>query len=153
MEETKTKKPSKDQDFIDVCEYIKSDILYYGDDMKITTKMALRVKGLASGQFIANKKHTPQANYDYKTILLTLKLCKGTILSAMHGKNFGNEMQKFNYIMAIVEGEINDVCLRLKRVEKSKEKVETMQLDNMENEGAEYKPKSKTVSKNLSELW
>lgn len=153
MSKTKPTKPRKDQDFRDVCEYIENEIMQYGEDMKLNKPMALRIKGLSNGQFMANKKHKPQANYDFKTILLTFKLCKGTILSAIHGKDFKNEMQKFNYCMAIVESEINDVCIRLKKVEKSKEKMETMQLDNMENEGAEYKPKSKEVNKKLSDLW
>lgn len=151
--DTEAKKPRKDQEFRDVCDYVKSEILCYGDDLKITTKMVLRIKGLAEGKFIANKKIKPMANYDYKTILTTFKICKGMILSAIHGKEFDNEMQKFNYIMAIIESEINDVALRLKKVERSKEKMEIMQLDNMENEGAEYKPKSKEVNKKLSDLW
>jgi hypothetical protein len=153
LSESKVVKPRKDQDFIDVCEYLRSEILGYGDDMKITKFMALRIKGLSNGKFIANKKTKPMAQYDFTTILFTLKICKGMILNGFSRNTFKNEAHRFNYCMTIVENEINDVCIRLKSAKKYKEKAETMKLDNMVNDGAEYTPKGKDTNKNLCDLW
>lgn len=153
LTEESTKKLRKDQEFRDLCDYVKDEIMEYGNDMKLTKQMILRIKGLTEGKFIANKKIKPMANYSFKTILYTFKICKSKILAAFYGKTFQNEMNKFNYCMVIVENEINDVAIRLKNVEKSKEKVETMKLDNMDNDGAEYKPKTEKVNIKLSDLW
>jgi hypothetical protein len=151
--ETQSKKPRKDQEFRDLCDYIKDEIMEYGNEMKLTKQMVLRIKGLAEGKFIANRKTKPLANYSFKVILYTFKICKSKILSAFHGKAFQSEMNKFNYGMAIIESEINDVAIRLNNVEKSKEKVENMKLDNMDNESAEYKAKTKDSNTRLSDLW
>ena len=149
----KTTKPRKDQDFRDVCDYIKKEILEYSEDMKFPKFMAMRIKGLASGTFYANKKIKPEASYDYKTILYAFKICRPKILASIRSKEFTSEQHRFNYLMCIVESEINDVVLRLKNVEKSKEKMEVMKMDNMSSEGAEYKTKTKDINIKLSDLW
>jgi len=46
----------------------KREIMGYTDE-KLPKYMVLRLKGLERGNFLANKKHTPMANYDFKIIL------------------------------------------------------------------------------------
>jgi len=139
----------------DLCEYVKKEILEYPNDMKFPKYLALRLRGLESGQFIANKKQTPQANYDYKTILITFKICKSKILQYFIGNQtkFKDERHKINTIMLFVENEINDVTIRLKNVKHSEDKIEKMKMENQTNEGSEYKSKTTQVNKDLDELW
>lgn len=147
-------KVRKDQDFRDLCDYVKASILEYSDDMKLPRFIILRLRGLEKGQFLANKKCEPYAKYDCKTILYTFKSCKLEISRGIKGKDFKNEQHRFNYIMVIIESNINDMVNRLNNVQKSKEKTESIALDHVESNSAEYKPKSKNVNiKELDTLW
>ena len=118
------------QDFETLYKYVKK-ILGYDDDMALSKFMVLRLKGLSEGKFHANKKIKSTANYDYKTIYLTFVYCKMDIQKALQTKTFQNEQNKFNYIMAIVENNINDVVIKLKNAKKSKE-VAQRQIDKVE---------------------
>ena len=111
------------QDFDKLYQYVKK-ILGYSDDMALPKFMVLRLKGLTEGKFMANKKTKSKASYDYYTIYLTFIYCKDKIQKALQTKKFTNEQNKFNYIMAIVENNINDVVIKLKNAKKSKEVAE-----------------------------
>ena len=120
------------QDFDKLYQYVKK-ILGYSDDMALPKFMVLRLKGLTEGKFMANKKTTSKASYDYYTIYLTFIYCKDKIQKALQTKSFTNEQNKFNYIMAIVENNINDVVIKLKNAKKSKQiaekQVEKIEID------------------------
>ena len=45
-----------DADWVELCEYIKLEILQYPDEMKYPRRLAVRIRGLLSGNFISNKK-------------------------------------------------------------------------------------------------
>ena len=140
------------QEFDKLYQYVKK-ILGYSDDMALPKFMVLRLKGLTEGKFMANKKTTSKASYDYYTIYLTFIYCKDKIQKALQTKKFANEQNKFNYIMAIVENNINDVVIRLKNAKKSKQvaekQVEKIEIDiptHMVNE----ETKVDTVDVNLN---
>jgi len=58
------------------------------------------------------------------------------------------------YICAIVEKEINDVYTRMQNAQKSKEKTKSINTDNIQHEGAEYKPVSNgEVNERLKNIW
>lgn len=148
-----SKKEETQNDWIDLYEYVKKDIMEYPNDFKLPKYMVLRLRGLAKGQFIANKKHKPIANYEYKTILYTFKACKLKIIDTIKNTVFNNEQHKFNYIMVVIENNINDMVIRLKNAKKSEEKTINIKLENHTHENAEYKTKSKNINKDLEELW
>lgn len=141
--------------WLELCDYVKKEIMGYSDDMKFPRFIALRLRGLSKGTFMANKKHKSLANYDYKTILYTFKACKLDIINGFKSNNtkFTNEQHRFNYCMIIIENNINDMVIRLQNAKKAKEKTETMEVDNLYHEGAEYKSKIKTENINLKDLW
>lgn len=138
--------------WFDMCDYIKYEILEYSKDMKFPKHLALRLKGLNEGNFIAKKCINPQANYTFDDIWLTFKIHKYDILNAFKSKEFKNENNKINYMMVIIESNINEVVLRRSKIEKSKEK--TKNIDVIENNGAEYKKKTEeTKNERLKDLW
>lgn len=141
--------------WISLCEYVKKDIMGYSDDMKFPKFIALRLRGLSKGQFMANKKQKPLANYDYQTILYTFKSCKLDILNGFKSNNtkFQNEQHKFNYALVIIENNINDMVIRLQNAKKAKEKAETIEVDNIYHEGAEYINRTREQNNNLKDLW
>ena len=140
-------------DWCELYEYVKKEIMGYTPDMKLTKNMVLRLKGLAKGQFLANPNQKPMANYEYKMILYTFKVCKVKILDWFRYNEikFQNEEHKFNSSMCFVEKEINDVVIRLKKTKKSQEKTESIDLTHMTNDVAEYTKKSKDTK--LNDLW
>ena len=109
--ENKKLSNSKSEDWIKLCHYVKTEILGYDNRMKFPRYLALRLQGLSKGQFIANKNHYINANYDYRIIIETFKKSKFKISKLTQNKTFKNEFSRINYIMAIVENELNDVVL------------------------------------------
>lgn len=144
----------KEITFNDLYEYVKCDILKY-TDKKVPKYMIMRLKGLADGKFMANKKTKPMAHYTNEQILMTFRVCKGDILSHIErNTSFKDEKHMFNYIMVIIESNINDVVNRMENAKKSEEKSKNMELTHQTHESAKYTTKS-TKKKNdrLKELW
>lgn len=150
---------SKDnnQNWLELCDYIKYNILEYTTEMKFPKFLALRLKGLSEGNFIANKKQKPNAKYSFNEILLTCKLCKVKIKAYFtnNSAKITDEKHKINLIMMFIEQEINDVVQRLNDKEKSEKKITELDLSNMNNDKAEYKPSSSTtkINEKLEKLW
>jgi len=134
-------------------QYVKKDILGYTDNMKLSKKFVLRLRGLSEGKFCSNNKIKPMAKYSFKTILNTFKIKKLDIMIALKTVNFNNEEHKMNYILAIIENSINDVVLKEKKIEKQEEKMEDIEINTSENK-ADYKRKTEAKkSKILNDLW
>lgn len=146
----------ENQDWKDLCSYVKYEILEYDKSLKFPRQLVLRLKGLNKGQFIANKKAEQQAEYSYETILLTFKLCKSKIRNYLHDNSvkIKDESHKINIIMLFVEKEINDVYLRIKAKEELQNKIDNLELDNQCHKGAEYKNNSEIKqNERLKNLW
>lgn len=148
-------KNKEHRDWCALYDYVKNEIMQYDKDMKLPKFMVLRLRGLHNGNFMANKNHKPQANYGYDVILLTFKACKYDILKYTSQNIFKDEQHKFNYIMVIIENNINDIVLRLKHRENQKNKIKNIDIDNIRRKNiAKYKKKSKKVNnKRLNDLW
>lgn len=151
MEEAK-KKVYKDQDWRDVYEYMKK-LMGYGKDIKLDTKKVLRLKGLSKGKFMANKSSENKANYPFKIILITMQINTVKINEYVKRTSFTDEDHKFNGIMGFVERGINDVMVRMLKVEKNNIKTDDIDLSRQTTASAEYKPKEKKVSKVSDKLW
>ena len=149
------KKERKDKDWIELCEYVKKEILEYDDNIKFPKHLALILKGIERGEYIGNNKHISNANYDYYTILCTFKLCKKKIVTYLHEneKRIHNEDHKINLIMKMIEPEINDVYIRIQRAKKTQSKVEQQSFDNQSNESAVYVKKTKEINKKMKKLF
>ena len=152
------KKDNKEYvDWCELFEYVRKEILEYDSNMKMPKYMILRLRGLRDGKFMANKKQSPLGSYEYKTILMTFKLCKSKINSYIQGNKskFNNEQHKFNGVMIIIENEINNVVEILKKSNKSENKTKSLELKHQVNDNAGYKSNNKKskINKNLEELW
>lgn len=133
--------------------YIRDNIMSYNSDIKLPKHAAMRLKGLHNGQFYYNKKTKPMANYPWEVILATAKICQPKIMYAISRKTFKSEIQKFNYVLAIIENNINDVYLRMKQVKKEQEAIAKIRDDITIDNSSRYKKKTKKEAKNLSDLW
>lgn len=131
--------------------YVKG-LLGYDENQALSSTMVLRLKGLLTNKFIENKNIEDGANYSYETILNTFKYCSTDIYRALRTNNFKNEMHRFNFVLKIVEKNINDVYMRMKSIEKAKEEAENATVEAPTHIGAEFKPKEKKKDK-FSNLW
>ena len=142
-------------DWYTLCDYIKYEILEYSPEMKFPQSLALRLKGLAQGNFMANKNIKPNASYTYEQILITAKICKPKIIDyfSKNSAKINGESHKINLVMMFIEKEINDVVLRLKQKEKNDNEISRMSFENHTEEKADYKTETINTKDKFDSLW
>ena len=145
----------ENKQWIELCEYVKKEILEYDENMKFPQYLALKLQGIKRGEHIANNTHKANANYDDYTILCTFKLCKKKIIEYLHENEIriADGRHKINLIMKMIEPEINDVYLRIQRAEKAKSKAEQQSFDNQSNDSAGYVKKTKEINGKMKKLF
>lgn len=135
-------------------QYVKNEILLYDSSQSIPSSLVLRLKGLTKGKYLENRNIEDKADYSYEIVLYTFQICKPSIMSAITGKTFKTEANKFNYICKIVENNINDVYLRVEKAKQSEEKIEKVDTNILSHNGGVYKKKTEELkNKRLNELW
>lgn len=139
------------QDWESLYYYVKN-LLGYDENQALSSTMVLRLKGLLTNKFIENNAIESTANYSYETILNTFKFCSPGIQKALRTGNFKDEQHKFNYILKIVEKNINTVYIKMKNSQKAKEEAKNTMVEMPIHTGAKFKPREKKVDK-FSNLW
>ena len=132
--------------------YVRKNIMGYDDNQALSSAMVLRLKGLLTNKFMENNNIQSTANYSYDTILNTFKYSSIDIQRALRTNNFKDESHKFNYILKIVEKNINTVYVRMKNAEKAREEAKNTTIEAPVHTGAEFKPKEKKKDK-FTDLW
>lgn len=132
--------------------YYVKNLLGYDENQALSRTMVLRLKGLSTNKFIENNAIESTANYSYEVILNTFKFCSVDIQKALRTNRFVNESHKFNYLLKIVEQNINTVYMKMRNLEKAKEEAKSAIVEAPTHIGAEFKPKEKKVDK-FSNLW
>ena len=140
------------QDWESLYMYVKSNIMGYDENQALSSTMVLRLKGILTNKFIENNNIESTANYSYETILNTFKFCSPDIQKALRTNRFADEQHKFNYILKIVEKNINTIYIKMKNVQKAKEEAKNTVVEMPTHIGAEFKPKEKKEDK-FSDLW
>jgi hypothetical protein len=148
-------KNKDNEQWLELCEYVKKEILEYDDNMKFPQYLALKLQGIKRGEHIANNNHMANANYDDYTILCTFKLCRKKIVEYLHEneKRIHDEKHRINIVIKMIELEINDVYLRIQAAEKTKLKVERQAFDNQLNKNAEYVKKTKEINEKMKKIF
>ncbi len=140
------------QDWDSLYTYVKSNIMGYDENQALSSTMVLRLKGLLTNKFMENNNIESTANYSYETILNTFKFCSSDIQRALKTNNFKDESHKFNYILKIVEKNINNIYVRMNNAQKAKEEAKNTTVEIPTYQGAEFKVKEKKKDK-FSDLW
>lgn len=142
----------EEKKFQELCAYVKSDIMKYDSNQKLSKNMILRLRGLKDGKYMANKNIPSLANYSYDIILLTFKYVKHHNLDyILSTKEFETEEKKFNYIMAIVSNNINTVYNKAKQIKEEQNRAVEIQVDDLPNYVNKYQ--TKEVNDNLKKFW
>lgn len=150
----KTKKHMSQKDIEEweaLYDYVKTNVMGYDDDQSLPRNVVLRLKGLANNKFMANNNIEDAANYSFGIILLTFKYCMPDIQRGFNSISFANESHKINYVMKIVENNLNTVYMRVKKKKKIEQEIANEDVVVSES-SVEYKPKEKKKDK-FADLW
>ena len=148
----KKKMSEKDkQDWESLYFYVRN-LLGYDENQALSKAMVLRLKGLSTNKFIENNNIQDGANYSYEVILNTFKFCSIDVKKALRTNSFKDEMHRFNYLLKIIEKNINTVYMKMKNFEKAKVEAQNTIVETPTHIGAEFKPKEKKTDK-FSDLW
>lgn len=104
-------------------QYIHTNVLGYDDSVKLPRNLITRLQDLRNGTItkkLEGRVILSKDGYGYDVILNTFLTHGDNIRYALNHKTFNNEQQKINYIMAIIDNNINDVYLEMKELEKQK---------------------------------
>lgn len=147
MAKQKMTKQEKEE-WDELYQYVKKEILGYSDEQALTPKQVLKLKGLTQGKFVFNKKTSAVANYSYKIILYTFMAYKTEILNYISGKSFVDEQHKFNGILVIVREHINDIYMRTKNAKKTQEQIHNDDVSQITHysQQADYTKKTNEIS-------
>ncbi len=135
MPKNSIKKMTREEinDWNELYQFVKVNVMNYDDKQALSKNITLRLKGLLNDKFMANNNIQNNADYSFKVILNTFKFCMPEIKKAVKTKEFKSEMQKFNYILAIVNNKINDVYIRMKKAEKHDKEIENIDISITSN--------------------
>lgn len=139
------------QDWESLYYYVKK-LMGYDENQALSNAMVLRLKGLLTNKFMENNKIESSANYSYETILNTFKFCSPDLQRALRTVSFKDEQHKFNYLLKIVEKNINTVYVKMRNVERAKEEAKNTTVESPVHTGAEFKPRENKKDK-FTDLW
>lgn len=152
-----TKKHLSQQEKIEweaLYEYVRKNVLGYDENQSLSRNMVLRLKGLTTNKFMANNNIADTSNYSYQTILNTFKFCQPDIERGLKSNSFTDENHKFNYVLKIVESNLNNVYLRMKNKEKTKEDIDNHDITEAAKYINTFKPKeNQKDNKKFNDLW
>lgn len=132
--------------------YHVKNVMGYDENQALSTTMVLRLKGLLTNKFIENGNIVSTANYSYETILNAFKYSSLDIQRALRTNNFKDEMHRFNYLLKIVEKNINTVYIKMRDAERAKEEAKNTTVEAPTHTGAEFKPRENKKDK-FTDLW
>lgn len=138
----------------ELCNWVEKEIFGYDENQKLQKKAILRLKGLSTGQIIANNKCEKYGNYSFDVVLTAFKVNKDKILKSISIKEFVSEENKMAYVCAIIRNNINDVYTKMNNAKKSSNKTETINIDSITHTSAQYvKQSSEITNKKFEDLW
>lgn len=152
----------EDSDWQAVYEYFRGEILSLSKSQPLDQHSVKRLLGLRLGQYMPSGNNTRilPRGYDFKVILLTLKLVRAKVLYELPRNDFADSQHKTNFIMKFVQSEINDVH---ERVERQKRMVEKLEKDDfqqgfdyikeLERKKKQEKEKQRTTASNIAKFF
>jgi len=109
-------------------DYVNDKVMNYEKNM-LSRDMVLRLKGMRDGKFFQDTKQSTDGIYPSKVILYTFKYCMADIQRAIQNNNFKSENHKFNYILKIVESNLNTVYVKMKKNEQAQKLAEAVDIE------------------------
>ena len=148
----KRKKMSAEEkeQFNELYSYVHDVIMGYDEKTALDRYFVLRLKGLKEGKFIANNKTKLYGEYTFQEILATFMYCKNEIVKGLTFNDFKDTQHKINYIMFLVELQLNMIRERIRN--KAKEEKQIEQVEIAEQSKIKYVNKNKDKKKKPNKL-
>lgn len=108
---------------LEMTDYVVKLLGYDKDNIKAPKQLFMRIEGLRCGEYIPTG-HKTGIEYPYPIIRYTFMAMAGAINTALKTVSFKNESHKINYILVIIEKNINDIYLAVEKNKKAKEKIQ-----------------------------
>ena len=126
----KRKKMSKEEkeQWNKLYSYIHDVIMGYDEKTALDRYFVLRLKGLKEGKFIANNKTKLYGEYTFQEILATFMYCKSEIVKGLTFNDFKDNQHKINYIMFLVELQLNMIRERIRNKAKEEKQIEQVEI-------------------------
>jgi len=134
--EDKELRKAENSDWDLVYQYFRKNILGYDNSTPISDQHAIRrLLGLRLGQYYPSGSNTRilKRGYDFKTILITMKVCNPKIQAYLKTATFKNNKHKIDAIMKFITNEIDDVYNRIKAQSKEKEKLDKIKIEQFDS--------------------
>lgn len=149
------KKINGNQEFYELCAYIEREFYGYDCNQHLKQPACLWLRGLMNGKEAGGwLEVNGVSNYPIKCALIAFQINRIKIINALQGKEFKSEESRMRYICSIVKDDIDNVYMRLKRAEQTKESIEKLDTNILSYNGGEYQKKTEELkNKRLNELW
>ena len=108
--------------------YVHDVIMGYDEKTALDRYFVLRLKGLKEGKFIANNKTKLYGEYTFQEILATFIYCKNEIVKGLTFNDFKDTQHKINYIMFLVELQLNMIRERMRNKVKEEKQIEQVEI-------------------------
>lgn len=119
-------KQKENSDWDLVYQYFRSDILETNTTVKLPQHAINRLLGLRLGTYVPQGNNTRllPRGYDFKTILVALKVTKPKLLGYLRTTEFADTKHRIDGIMRFVVAEIPDVHKRMEAQSKANKKLD-----------------------------
>ena len=132
MAETKVRRKKMSEEekeqFNELYSYVHDVIMGYDEKTALDRYFVLRLKGLKEGKFIANNKTKLYGEYTFQEILATFMYCKSEIVKGLTFNDFKDNQHKINYIMFLVELQLNMIRDRIRNKAKEEKQIEQIEI-------------------------
>ena len=144
--------------------YIKNDILELDPKLHLNHYTILRLRGMAQGCFIGQKRDQCDLTYGYRVILAAFSKMAPLIKYGFQTRTFNNLQHKINWMMSVIEPHLNDIYIEeeseRKRIEDLQKQTNNVNEDieryqntnNYINSQVEFKT-AKTWDKEHEDMW
>lgn len=144
--------------------YVKNDILELDPKLHLNRYTVLRLRGMAQGYFVGQKRDQCDLTYGYRVVLAAFSKMAPLIKYGFQTKTFNNLQHKVNWMMSVVEPHLNEVFLdeesERKRIEELQNQTNDLDKDieryqktnKYLNSETEFK-EAKTWDKKHEDMW
>ncbi|KGM93546.1 hypothetical protein IRP63_14225 (plasmid) [Clostridium botulinum] len=145
--------------FDELYEHIKG-VLAYTKEQQLPRYLITRLQDLRNGTVMqrgVGRVIKQKEGYKYDVILNTFLTCGDDIRWSIGNKSFKNEHQRINYMMAIIENNINDIYIGMQRnqsvknIEKRNDLIEEENINIQINKQIKINKGKKGISKFLED--
>ena len=144
--------------------YVKNDVLEMDPKLNLNQYTVLRLRGMAQGCFVGQKREDCDLTYGYRVVLAAFSKMTPLIKYGFQTKTFNNLQHKVNWMMSVVEPHLNEIYVEeeseRKRIEDLQNQTNDInqdieryqQTNNYINSKIEFK-EAKTWDKKHEDMW